>query len=168
MTKLLRGALLVTFMSCGGGSSTPCSLTWEGELTGMGDCSNTAGELLLATGNAPRSLNWQVASDNTTHEVNFLYQVPNPPGDAYEGGTSEVQFCQVSLTPKADGSPMYSAFSRPSTTGTAPRGSCRISFTSKTDDSSATTTRYTVHGIANATLAAVNDEAKTVTLTVTF
>lgn len=76
--------------------------------------------------------------------------------------TSDEQFCQVTFTPKESGTPAYTAVSRTA------RGSCRISFKSKVDESTGTTKRYTVHGTANATVAALSDETKTVTLTVTF
>ncbi len=165
---LWLGVLLLA--SCGGPPATPCTMTWSGAVSGSGSCTGAASDALLAIATSSSgSLNWLVTAENDTHTASFQYQLPNPPDAmSYTGGTTDTQYCIVSLTPKATGSG-HQAISRPNvSTGSPARGSCRITFTSKTDTSSKSTTRYTVHGTANATLQLATDASVTADMVVSF
>lgn len=168
MTNLLRAMAVVLLVSCGGGGGgdVPCTATWTGAVEGSADCTSASSDALLGAKSAD-SLNWLVAGMKDSLEARFQYDVPNPPDDSYENSTSDTQFCSARLGPTGtDTGRQFTAYSRGTTTG--PRGECRISFTNKTDTSSNTATRFTVHGSAKATLLATDDDATTVTLTVTF
>jgi hypothetical protein len=162
---------VLALSGCGApAASTPCVLSWSGDVTGTGSCDGASSDALLGTGTAT-SLNWIVDAKNDTHTVSFQFQVPNPPSEgSYNGIDSATQYCSVTVTAKDTSQPVLSAFSRTAPgSGTPPRGSCSIVFTSKTQGSTATgTIKYTVHGTASATVVAINGAAQTATVTATF
>ncbi|MFN0061937.1 MAG: hypothetical protein ACKVPX_05420 [Myxococcaceae bacterium] len=115
------------------------------------------------------SVNWLVVGEDANFDVSYSFQLPNPPSaNSYTGIATATQFCVVSLTPKAGGAVLNATSLPNSSTGPSGRGSCDINFTSKVDNSSNVTVRYTVHGTANATVQAVNNAGVTALVTVTF
>ncbi|PZR11032.1 MAG: hypothetical protein DI536_17990 [Archangium gephyra] len=168
MTNVLRAAALLMFVSCAEPASTLCTAKWSGELSGTLDCTDSASDALLGLGASPSSLEWRAAGENQTYQLNFQYQVPNPPQSAYENGDSDDQFCAVRLDVLPVGTRAFNASTRPATSSSQVRGSCSITFTSKTDTSNGATKRYTVHGTAKATLLQTNDDSKSISLDVTF
>ncbi len=146
-------------------------MTWSGAVSGTGSCDGAASDALLAVATSTSgSLNWLVDAQSETHRASFGFEVPNPPdANSYTGGANPAPSCTATLTPKTAGTTSFQAISRPSAaTGAPARGSCSIEFTSKTDTSSKSTTRFTVHGTAKATLEAGNGSGETVQLSVTF
>jgi hypothetical protein len=168
MRPLLLVAVVVS--GCGAPVPSPCVLTWSGDVTGSASCNGASSDSLLGTASAT-SLNWIVDAETDTHTVSFQFQVPNPPNEnSYAGIDSPTQYCSVSVNPKDPMQPTLSAFSRTAPgSGTPPRGSCSISFTSKTQgNTSAGLVNYTVHGTATAMVSASNGAAQTATVTVQF
>lgn len=156
--------------ACSSAMNTPCTMTWTGGAMGTADCTGAASDELLALQTNASSLNWLVSKADSQYQASFQYQVPNPPADSYSGGTTDTQFCIASLIGVTGTSnPGFFARSRENTsTGSPAVGSCGITFTSKTDTSSSSTKRFTVHGTATATLISAADAGVTSTLTVTF
>lgn len=168
MTNVLRAAAVLMFVSCAQPASTLCSAKWSGELSGALDCTDSAADALLGLGASPKSLEWRAAGEDRTMRLDFQYVVPNPPESSYENGETDTQFCSATLSVLPAGTRTFSAVTRPATSSSTPRGSCSITFTSKTDTSNGATKRYTVHGTAKAKLLQTNDDSKFVDVEVTF